>query len=202
MSKLKRYCCALFLLVFGITSSYAQQVSVGSNVFLNSTTFDFDGNTNPNSQFASAQNTLELGFSYGLSDKLWVQHRVAYNKQMHEVEQLFEYSYIYSFAALQNNLCYNTNEHWYVGVGVPLNFTLEATQFNAFGSLDLLAEENMPSMLYGYTALVGYKTQVSEKLTVLFDVSRNHFLNSMDNDPGQKLIAKSYVFSLKAAFNL
>jgi hypothetical protein len=57
-------------------------------------------------------------------------------------------------------------------------------------------------MLYGYTALVGYKTQVSEKLTVLFDVSRNHFLNSMDNDPGQKLIAKSYVISLKAAFSL
>ena len=202
MSKLKHFCCALLVLVFGITSSYAQQVSVGSNVFLNSTTFDFDGNTNPNSQFASAQNTLELGFSYGLSDKLWVQHRVAYNKQMHEVEQLFEYSYIYSFAALQNNLCFNTNEHWYVGVGVPLNFTLEATQFNNFGSLDLLAEDNMPSMLYGYTALVGYKTQVNEKLAVLFDVSRNHFLNSMDKDPGQQLIAKSYVFSLKAAFSL
>jgi hypothetical protein len=54
MSKLKRNCCVLLLLVFGTTGIHAQQLSIGSNVFLNSTTFDFDGNTNPNSQFASA----------------------------------------------------------------------------------------------------------------------------------------------------
>lgn len=195
-------CLTVALFLFSFTSVHAQEITLGSSVFLNSTSFDFEGNSNANSQLATAQNTIEIGLTYDLSDVIWVQHRAAFNKQVHEVAQLFEYSYIYSFAAIQNNLCFNANDHFYFGVGVPVNVSLEATQFNNFGSIDLLVEKNAPPALIGYTALIGYKTNLTEKIRIHFDLSRNHFLNSLDNDPGQQLTVKSYVISLKAAFSL
>ena len=65
-------CLTVALFLFSFTSVHAQEITLGSSVFLNSTSFDFEGNSNANSQLATAQNTIEIGLTYDLSDVISV----------------------------------------------------------------------------------------------------------------------------------
>jgi|SaaInlV_120m_DNA_3_1039746.scaffolds.fasta_scaffold09646_1 hypothetical protein len=191
---------AFFLIIS--SSVFSQEIIIGPQLYMNSTTFKVDGTTLSNPGFATAHSTLTGGLGYRLSNKVFAQHNFMYFKQVHDANQFEEFSYLYSYVGMHNNILFSPANKWYFGAGVPISYTLNARQSNGFGSLDLLAEGNTPEFNAGYNAILGYKQQISDTFTIYFDCTRTHFLQSLDNDPGQKLIAKSYAISFKAAFRL
>ena len=191
---------AFFLIIS--SSVFSQEIIIGPQLYMNSTTFKVDGTTLSNPGFATAHSTLTGGLGYRLSNKVFAQHNFMYFKQVHDAYQFEEFSYRYCYFGIHNNILFSPANKWYFGAGVPISYTLNARQSNGFGSLDLLAEGNTPEFNAGYNAILGYKQQISDTFTIYFDCTRTHFLQSLDNDPGQKLIAKSYAISFKAAFRL
>jgi hypothetical protein len=78
---------------------------------------------------------------------------------------------------------------------------LQAYQSNQIGTIDLLDVGNAPTFLYGYSIVIGYKKNITDKLHIYLDLTRNAYFNSLDNDVDQNLMAQSYVFSIKMALS-
>ena len=80
-------------------------------------------------------------------------------------------------------------------------YILNAYQSNQTGTIDLLEVGNAPTILYGYSIVIGFKKEITDKLFIYLDLTRNAYLNSLDNDADQNLMAQSYVFSIKMALS-
>lgn len=169
---------------------------------MNGTNFKSDVSFSTQAGFATGSTSPWLGMNFRLNDQTDLQTNISWYNQVNESMTYAGYQYRYSFLTLHNNVVYRLTDVFYAGAGIPLNFTTQATQSTNFGSIDLLEEGNAPSMLYGYNALVGYRSKISERSTLYIDLTRTHFINSLDRDPDQKLTAKTYVFSIKVAFSL
>jgi hypothetical protein len=196
-----RILSVLFALCF-THLSFSQEISTGIGLFMNGTNFKSDVSFNTQAGFATGSTSPWLGMNLRLVDKADLQSNISWYNQVNESMTYAGYQYRYSFLTIHNNVVYKLTDLFYAGAGIPLNFTTQATQSTSFGSIDLLEEGNAPGMLYGYNILVGYRNEISERSTLYMDVTRSHFLNSLDKDPDQKLTAKSYVFSIKMAFSL
>ena len=195
----------LLLVLFAICFthlSFSQEMSTGIGLFMNGTNFKSDISFNTQAGFATRSTSPWFGMNFRLIDKTDLQTNISWYNQVNENITYAGYVYRYSFLTLHNNVVYRLTDVFYAGAGIPLNFTTKATQSTNFGSIDLLEEGNAPSMLYGYNALVGYRSEISELSTLYIDLTRTHFINSLDKDPDQKLTAKTYVFSIKVAFYL
>ena len=193
----------LVLLMFSFSKlSFAQEITTGIGFFMNGTNFKSDLTNNFQPGFHTGNSRPWLGMNLRVSEKADFQTNIALYNQVDESMTYAGYRYHYSFLTLHNNVVYRLTDVFYAGAGIPLNFTIQATQSTNLGSIDLLKEGNAPSMLYGYNVLVGYRSEISERCTMYNDLTRSHFLNSLDKDPNQKLIAKTYVFSIKVAFSL
>ena len=182
--------------------SFSQEISTGIGLFMNGTNFKSDLTNNIQPGFLTGNSRPWVGMNLRVSEKADLQANMAWYNQVDESMTYAGYRYHYSFLTLHNNVVYRFTDVFYAGAGIPLNFTTQATQSTNFGSIDLLEEGNAPSMLYGYNALIGYRSEISERSTLYIDLTRTHFLNSLDKDPDQKLTAKTYVFSIKVAFSL
>lgn len=182
--------------------SFSQEITSGLGLFINSTNFKSNLSSNGEVRLATYNSRPWVGMNLGLNEKVDLQINVSWYNQVNESKSYAGYKYRYSFLTLHNNVIYRLADGLYAGAGFPLNFTTHATQSTNFGSIDLLEEGNAPGMLYGYNVLVGYRNEISERSTLYVDLTRSHFLNSLDRDPDQKLTAKSYVFSIKMAFSL
>lgn len=196
-----RILSVLFALCF-THLSFSQEITTGIGLFMNGTNFKSDVSFNNQAGFATGSTSPWFGMNFRLVDKADLQSNISWYNQVNESMTYAGYQYRYSFLTIHNNVVYKLTDLFYAGAGIPLNFTTQATQSTNFGSIDLLEEGNAPGMLYGYNVLVGYRNEISERSTLYMDVTRSHFLNSLDNDPDQKLTAKSYVFSIKMAFSL
>ena len=193
----------LVLFTFSFTQlAFSQEITTGIGLFMNGTNFKSDLTNNIQPGFLTGNSRPWVGMNLTVSEKVDLQTNIAWYNQVDESMTYAGYRYHYSFLTLHNNVVYRFTDVFYAGAGIPLNFTTQATQSTNFGSIDLLEEGNAPSMLYGYNALIGYRSEISERSTLYIDLTRSHFLNSMDKDPDQKLTAKSYVFSIKMAFSL
>ena len=181
---------------------FAQEITTGVGLFINGTNFKSDIANNIQPGFLTGNSRPWVGMNLKVSEKTDLQSNVTWYNQVDESITYAGYQYHYSFLTLHNNFVYRLTDVFYAGAGIPLNFTTQATQSTNFGSIDLLEEGNAPSILYGYNALVGYRSEISERSTLYIDLTRTHFLNSLDKDPDQKLTAKTYVFSIKVAFTL
>ena len=182
--------------------SFSQEITSGLGLFINSTNFKSNLSSNTEVRLATYNSRPWVGMNLGLNEKVYLQINISWYNQVNENITYAGYVYRYSFFTLHNNVAYRLTDVFYAGAGIPLNFTTKATQSTNFGSIDLLEEGNAPSMLYGYNALVGYRSEISELSTLYIDLTRTHFINSLDKDPDQKLTANSYVFSIKMAFSL
>ena len=196
-----RILSVLFALCF-TQLSFSQEITTGIGLFMNGTNFKSDVSFNSQAGFATGSTSPWLGMNFRLVDKADLQSNISWYNQVNESMTYAGYQYRYSFLTIHNNVVYKLTDLFYLGAGLPLNFTTQATQSTSFGSIDLLEEGNAPGMLYGYNILVGYRNEISERSTLYIDLTRSHFLNSLDKDPDQKLTAKSYVFSIKMAFSL
>ena len=193
----------LVLVIFSFSKlSFAQEITTGIGLFMNGTNFKSDLTNNIQPGFLTGNSRPWLGMNLRVSEKADFQTNMAWYNQVDESMTYAGYRYHYSFLTLHNNAVYRLTDVFYAGAGIPLNFTIQATQSTNLGSIDLLEEGNAPSMLYGYNILVGYRSEISERSTMYIDLTRSHFLNSLDKDPNQKLIAQTYVFSIKVAFSL
>ena len=171
-------------------------------LFMNGTNFKSDMANTIQPGFVTGNSRPWVGMNLRASEKIDLQSNVTLYNQVDQSISYAGYQYDYSFLTLHNNLVYRLTDVFYAGGGVPLNFTTQATQSTNFGTIDLIEEGNAPSILYGYNVLVGYRSELSERSTLYIDLTRSHFLNSLDKDPDQKLTAKTYVFSIKVAFSL
>ena len=196
-----RILSVLFALCF-TQLSFSQEITTGIGLFMNGTNFKSNVSFNTQAGFATGSTSPWLGMNFRLVDKADLQSNISWYNQVNESMTYAGYQYRYSFLTIHNNVVYKLTDLFYVGAGIPFNFTTQATQSTSFGSIDLLDEGNAPGMLYGYNVLVGYRNEISERSTLYIDLTRSHFLNSLDKDPDQKLTAKSYVFSIKMAFSL
>ena len=193
----------LVFFTFSFTQlAFSQEITTGIGLFMNGTNFKSDLTNNIQPGFLTANSRPWVGMNLRVSEKADLQANMAWYNQVDESMTYAGYRYHYSFLTIHSNLVYRLTDVFYVGAGIPLNFTTQATQSTNFGSIDLLEEGNAPSILYGYNVLVGYRSELSERSTLYIDLTRSHFLNSLDKDPDQKLIAKTYVFSIKVAFSL
>ena len=182
--------------------SFSQELTTGIGLFINSTTFKSDLTNNTQAGFLTVNSRPWVGMNLSISEKVDLQTNITWYNQVDESVTYAGYEYYYSFLTLQNNVVYALNDVFYAGAGLPLNFTTRATQSTNFGSINLREEANAPSMLYGYNVLVGYRSRISDRSTLYIDLTRTHFLNSLDKDPDQKLTAKTYVFTIKVAIDL
>ena len=196
-----RILLVLFTLCFA-QHSFSQEITTGFGLFMNGTNFKSDLSNNIQSGLLTSNSRPWVGMNLGVSEKADLQANIAWYNQVDESVTYAGYRYHYSFLTLHNNAVYRLTDVFYAGIGIPLNFTTKATQSTDFGTIDLIEEGNAPSILYGYNVLVGYRNQLSERSTLYIDLTRSHFLNSMDKDPNQQLIAQTYVFSIKVAFSL
>ena len=193
----------LFVLFFASTFvASAQQITTGLTLFINATNFAASAAILSETDFANRNSRPMIGLVSSLGDYFFGQHNISFYNQLDETASYDDYDYKYSFITFQNNLCYHINEIFYGGVGLPLNFTTQATQSTGFGSIDLIAENNAPRFLYGYNLLVGYSSRLSEKSELYIDFTRSLYLNSLDKDEGQTLKASTYAFAIKIAFDL
>jgi len=193
----------IVLVIFSFSKlSFAQEITTGIGLFMNGTNFKSDLTNNIQPGFLTGNSRPWLGMNLRVSEKADFQTNIAWYNQVDESMTYAGYRYHYSFLTLHNNVVYRLTDVFYTGAGIPLNFTIQATQSTNLGSIDLLEEGNAPSMLYGYNILVGYRSEISERSTMYIDLTRSHFLNSLDKDANQKLIAQTYVFSIKVAFSL
>lgn len=182
--------------------SFSQEITTGIGLFINGTNFEPYPTTNIQPGFLTSNSRPWVGMNLSINKKLDFQTNIAWYNQVDESMNYAGYHYRYSFLTLQNNVVYRLTDVFYAGTGIPLNFTTQATQSTNFGSIDLLEEGNAPSRLYGYNVLVGYRNEISKRSTLYIDLTRSHFLNSLDKDPNQKLRAITYVYSIKMAFLL
>lgn len=192
----------VLLMLFFSSLSFSQEITTGLGFFINGTNFKSDLTNNIQPGFLTGNSRPWVGINLKISEKVDLQSNVTLYNQVDESITYAGYQYYYSFLTLHNNVVYRLTDVFYGGGGLPLNFTTQATQSTNFGSIDLLEEGNAPKMLYGYNVLVGYRSEISERSTLYVDLTRSHFLNSLDKDPDQKLTAKTYVFSIKVAFSL
>ena len=193
----------IVLLILSFTKlTFSQEITSGLGLFINGTNFKSNISSNTEVRIAAYNTRPWLGMNLGLNEKVDLQTNVSWYDQVDEGIPYAGYQYRYSFLTQHNNVIYRLTDVFYACAGFPWNFTTHATQSTNFGSINLLEESNAPSILYGYNVLAGYRLEISERSTLYIDLTRSHFLNSLDKDPDQKLTAKTYVFSIKVAFHL
>lgn len=205
--KLKRqmlkYNSVFFFMLFTASLSLSgQKISVGALLYVNQTNFEAGSSSSADFNGNIINLRPMLGIIYDWSAKLFSEHSLSFYDQINESKLLGDYSYHYSFLTFQNNLLYRFSSGFYLGGGLPLNYTTKAIQANKRGSINLRMEQNVPNILFGYNFKIGYSHAISEKWKLFYDFTYSDYLNSLDKDQGQKLKARNYVFAIKIAVDL
>ena len=195
-----RYSLVLVLFVLCFDST-AQQFTFGTNLNYNSTQFRTTQFAPSNGRLNTFSNQPSLGIVLPVKKGLFLKEDVSLYDHVNNNIEYGGYYYQYSILSTNTNLCLELDSGFYIGSGVPIGYMLQAYQSNQIGTIDLLDVGNAPTFLYGYSIVLGYKKNITDKLHIYLDLTRNAYFNSLDNDVDQNLMAQSYVFSIKMALS-
>ena len=195
-----RYSLLLVLFVACFDGN-AQQFTFGTNLNYNSTQFRTSQVSPFNDRLNTFTNQPSIGIVLPTKKGFFLKEDVSLYDHVNDNIEYGGYYYQYSILATNTTLCIELDSGLYIGTGAPVGYILNAYQSNQTGTIDLLEVGNAPTILYGYSIVIGFKKEITDKLFIYLDLTRNAYLNSLDNDDDQNLMAQSYVFSIKMALS-
>lgn len=194
---MKHYILTIFIFI-SIKSS-AQKITMGSQLQLNG--LSFETLNNRNNLESSFSTMMTFGVEFSFTNKIISHHYLGIQNISHSYNPV-DFIYDYRFIMTHSDVCFNLYKGVYGGIGLPLGVVQSAFQSNNLGMLDLVDEENVPPLIYGYTALVGYQIQLNKRLILQIQGSLDHFLNSLDVNVEQNLILTTYALSTALSIDI
>ena len=199
MNRAAHLWATLFLLCSSNLSS--QSLFIGGNGLYSAFNYSVDGAD----ESIMGQNEVwvspNIGFEIPISEKSHAGMKADYVLLSEGLELFDGYYFDYSFGRLTTYFRYQVTGLFDVRLGMPIDYAIEARQYNNYGSLDLILEGNVPSLLFGASAELGCVIPMGEKFEIQIHTGYSQFLNSLDTDLNQRLIPYSYVFNAQLHYH-